>query len=246
MRFATPLIPAMLALHSKRFLAEVMFDSGDMATAQVCNSGTLTGLNHPFSKVWLSDSEHPLRTYRYTWELVEADLGSGPELAGVNNLHANALVAEAIETELIPDLRDYPTVRREIKYGANSRADFLLEGPKRPACYVDVRSVHLVRKPRLAEFPDLLAELGPKHLDDLASMATQGARAVQIYVIQIPSAEGFCVARDIDPVYAAALDRARELGVEVLAWRCRTSIDGISLVAPVPIVEGDAKPYGRP
>ena len=226
----------MLVLHTKRFIAEVIFDSGDMATAQVSNPGTLTGLNRPYSHVWLSDTEHPLRTYRYTWELVEADLGSGPEIVGVNNLHANGLVAEAIEAGLIPELRDYSSVRREIKYGVNSRADFLLEAANRPACYVDVRSVHLMHEPGLAEFPDLLAELGTKHLDDLTAMPARGARAVQIYVIPIPSAKRFTVARDIDPIYAAALDRARAAGVEILAWRCRVSIDGIALAAPVAIV----------
>jgi sugar fermentation stimulation protein A len=79
---------------------------------------------------------------------------------------------------------------------------------------------------------------GAKHLDDLALMVTGGARAVLLFVIQIPSAKRFTVARDIDPAYAAAFDRARQKGVEILAWRCKIAAEGIEIAAPVPVVEG--------
>jgi len=237
MRFAKPLIPAMLARRYKRFLADVMFESGEMTTAHVSNPGAMTGLDRPYSRVWLSDSENPLRTLRYTWELVEADLGSGAELVGVNTIQPNLLVAEALEAGLIPQLRDYSSIRREVKYGSNSRADFVIEDGKRPACYLEVKNVHLMRAPRFAEFPDSVTLRGAKHLDDLAAMVESGARAATLFVIQIPSAERFAVARDIDPDYAAAFDRAREKGVEMLAWRCNVTLEGIEIAAPVPIVE---------
>src|SRR5580693_1983257 len=189
MRFTTPLAPAMLARRYKRFLADVMFDSGEMTTVHVSNPGAMTGLDKPYSKVWVSDSENPLRTLRYTWELVEVDLGSGPELVGVNTIQPNQLVAEALQAGLIPELRDYPKVRREVKYGSNSRADFVLEDGKRPACYLEVKNVHLMRKPRLAEFPDCVTERGAKHLDDLAAVVESGGRGVLLFVIQVPSAD---------------------------------------------------------
>jgi sugar fermentation stimulation protein A len=238
MRFATPLTSAMLARRYKRFLADVMFDSGEMTTVHVSNPGAMTGLDKPYSRVWISDSQNPMRALRYTWELVEVDLGSGSELVGVNTIQPNQLVTEALQAGLIPELRDYPTVRREVKYGSNSRADFVLEDTKRPACYLEVKNVHLMRKPRLAEFPDCVTVRGAKHLGDLAAMAEQGARAVLLFVIQIPSADRFVLARDIDPDYAEAFDRARSAGVEALAWRCRVSIEGIEIATPVPIVDG--------
>jgi sugar fermentation stimulation protein A len=237
MRFGTPLLPAMLARRYKRFLADVMFDSGEMTTAHVSNPGAMTGLDRAYSKVWLSDSQNPMRTLRYTWELSEVDLGSGPELVGVNTIQPNLLVAEALQAGLIPELRDYPSVRREVKYGSNSRADFVLEDSKRPACYLEVKNVNLMRTPRLAEFPDCVTARGAKHLDDLADMVAAGARAVLLFVIQIPSADRFTVARDIDPAYATGFDDARKRGVEMLAWRCRVSVGGIDLVAPVPIAD---------
>jgi sugar fermentation stimulation protein A len=69
-------------------------------------------------------------------------------------------------------------------------------------------------------------------------MVGRGARAVQLYIIQIPSAERFAVARDIDEDYAAAFDRARRRGVEMLAWRCAITVEGIDIAAPVPVMTG--------
>jgi sugar fermentation stimulation protein A len=170
--------------------------------------------------------------------LVETDLGSGSELVGVNTGQPHELVAEAIAAGLIPELRNYPSVRREVKYGERSRIDFLLEDPARQTCYLEVKNVHLMRKPRLAEFPDCVTERGAKHLRELAGMRAKGARAVLLFAIQIPSATRFAIARDIDPAYGAAFEAAREAGVEMLAWRCSVHLTGIEIAAPVPIVDG--------
>ena len=96
--------------------------------------------------------------------MVEVDLGSGLELVGVNTSQPHELTAEAIAAGLIPELRDYASIRQEVKYGQKSRVDFLLEDPARPTCYLEVKNVHLMRKPRLAEFPDSVTERGTKHL----------------------------------------------------------------------------------
>jgi sugar fermentation stimulation protein A len=235
MQFGTPLVPATLARRYKRFLADVVLESGEMLTVHVANPGAMTGLDRPLSRVWLSHSDNPLRKLPYTWEIVETDLGAGPELVGVNTVAPNLLVADALAAGRIPELRGYERTRREVKYGTNSRVDFLLEAPPRPPCYVEVKNVHLMRERKLAEFPDSVTARGAKHLDELAAVVAGGARAVQLYVIQIPSAERFSIARDIDPDYAAAFDRARRAGVEMLAWRCSVSLGGIEVVEPVPV-----------
>ena len=238
MRFSSTLIEATLARRYKRFLADVVLPSGEVMTVHVANPGAMTGLDRPLSRVWLSDSGNTLRKYPHTWELVETDLGSGPEIVGVNTAQPHQLVADALEAGLIPELRNYPTIRREVKYGDNSRVDFLLDDPTRRPCYLEIKNVHLMRKPRLAEFPDSVTVRGAKHMRELAGVLASGARAVLLFVIQIPSAERFSVARDVDPGYAAAFDRARALGVEVLAWRCKVTLDGIEIAAPLPIVGG--------
>ena len=237
MRFSSPLTPGTLARRYKRFLADVVLDSGDMLTVHVPNPGAMTGLDRPFSRVWLSNSENPMRKLPYTWELVEADLGDGTELVGVNTVQPNVLVADAVAAGLIPELRDYGSMRREVKLGMNSHVDFLLENPGRKPCYLEIKNVHLMREPGLAEFPDCVTNRGTKHLEELGNVVFRGARAVQLYVIQIPSAQRFAVAKDIDPAYGAAFERARSRGVEMLAWRCVVNIEGIEIVAPVPIVD---------
>jgi sugar fermentation stimulation protein A len=235
MRFP-PLIPATLIRRYKRFLADVVLPSGEQVTVHVANPGAMTGLMTPGARIWLSRSDNPGRKLPHSWELVEVDFGAGAELIGVNTAHPNALVAEAIGRGAIPELAGYSAMRREVKYGRNSRIDFLLEQACRPSCYVEVKNVHLMRQPGLAEFPDCVTARGAKHLDEMAAVVLAGARAVMLYVIQIGSADRFALADDIDPAYAAAFARARAGGVEAIAWRCALTHDAVTVAAAVPIV----------
>ena len=233
MRFPTPLIPATLIRRYKRFLADVTLPSGKEITAHVANPGAMTGLDAPGSRVWLSKSDNPKRKLPYSWELVEADFGAGTEMVGVNTAHPNVLAGEAIKNNLIPELAGYASVRREVKYGKNSRVDFLLEDEGRPPCYVEIKNVHLMRRAGLAEFPNSVTARGTKHLNELASMVEAGARAVMLYLIQIGSAERFALARDIDRAYGQAFDYARKVGVEAIAWKCAISAEGIAVTEEV-------------
>jgi len=237
MRFHSPLIPATLIRRYKRFLADVTLSSGEEITVHVANPGSMIGLAAPGSKIWLSKSTNTARKMPYSWELVEVDFGAGTELVGVNTGHPNMLVAEALAAKAIPELTDYTSVRREVRYGQNSRIDFLLEREGTPSCYVEIKNVHLMRQPGVAEFPDCVTARGAKHLEELAAMVRQGARAIMLFVIQIGSAERFAPARNIDPQYGAALDRARAMGVDALAWKCAVSASGIEIAAPVPVVD---------
>jgi sugar fermentation stimulation protein A len=237
MRFPSPLIPATLKRRYKRFLADVVLPSGETITAHVANPGAMTGLATPGARVWLSRSDDPKRKLPYGWELVEVDFGAGPELVGVNTAHPNRLVSEALVAARIPECAGYPSLRREFRYGSNSRVDFYLHCPERGPCYVEVKNVHLMRQPGLAEFPDSVTLRGARHMDELAAMVAGGARAVLLFLIQIGSATRFAPARDIDPGYAAAFLRARARGVEAIAYTCVPSLEGIALGRPVPIVD---------
>ena len=236
MKFPAPLIPATLVKRYKRFLADVMLSNGETITAHVANPGSMIGLAAPGARVWLSKSDSKTRKLAHSWELVEVDFGGGSELVGVNTAHPNPLVGAALATGAIPELAGYANIRREVKYGRNSRVDFLLESPSRPSCYVEIKNVHLMRQPGLAEFPDARTERGAKHLEELGDMVDAGHRAVMLYLIQIASASRFALARDIDPKYGAAFDRARSRGVEAIAWRCEIDGGGIEIAAPVPVV----------
>jgi sugar fermentation stimulation protein A len=237
MRFPAPLIPATLVKRYKRFLADVVLPDGATITAHVANPGAMTGLAAPGARVWLSKSDNPSRKLSHSWELIEVDLGGGLELVGVNTAHPNPLVGAAIATGLIPGLAGYDNIRREVKYGRNSRVDFLLEGAGKPPCYVEIKNVHLMRQAGLAEFPDAKTERGAKHLEELGDMVERGHRAVMLYLVQIGSAVRFKLARDVDPKYAAAFDRAMKRGVEAMAWKCAITREGIEIATPVAIEE---------
>ena len=243
MRFCSELIPATLLKRYKRFLADVRLEDGSVATVHVANPGSMMGLRAPASRVWLSRSPNLKRKLPLSLELIEVDFGGGLELVGINTGNPNAIVAEALSDGAIAELAGYDVIRREVRYGRASRVDFLLQGPGRPDCYVEVKNVHLMRRQGLCEFPDSVTDRGARHLDELAAMAKAGARAVMLFVIQIASATSFELARDIDPAYATAFARAREAGVEALAYACRIDRDGVVLAAAVPV--GEANLHAR-
>jgi sugar fermentation stimulation protein A len=236
MRFHSPLVPATLLRRYKRFLADVVLPNGVETTVHIANPGAMTGLAAPGTKVWLSKSDNPKRKLIYSWELAEVDLGSGLELVGVNTAHPNPLVGAAIAAGTITELAGYGALRREVRYGRNSRVDFLLEDGVRPPCYVEVKNVHLMRAKGLAEFPDAVTARGARHLDELSAMVAQGCRSVMVFLVQIGSAERFALARDIDVAYGEAFDRARNAGVEAIAYRCAISETEITVADAVPVL----------
>ncbi len=236
MRFPSPLVRGTLIQRYKRFLADVRLDDGRLITATCPNTGSMMGLVAPGSIVWLSESDSPTRKYRFTWELVEADLGKGPTLVGINTNHPNKLVAEAVAAQRVKHLAGYPEAKREVKYGKNSRIDLLLHCADKGLCYVEVKNVHFSRRHGLAEFPDSVTERGAKHLAEMSDMVRQGHRAVMVYLIQRGDAKKLAFARDVDPTYGAAFDLAAAAGVEAIALRCRMSTEQIVVDRPVPIV----------
>jgi sugar fermentation stimulation protein A len=235
MLFETPLVSGRLVQRYKRFLADVVLDTGEAVTATCPNTGSMMGLVAPGSRVWLSTSDSPTRKYRHTWEMVEADLGKGPHLVGINTNHPNKLVAEAISAGKVKGLGDYPLFRREVKYGKNSRIDILLECANKGLCYVEVKNVHMMRKAGLAEFPDSVTERGAKHLVEMSDMVRAGHRAIMVYLIQRSDAKSLTFAGDVDPKYVAAFKLAAAAGVEAIALRCRVSPTEIAVEKAVPL-----------
>ena len=227
-----PLIPATLVQRYKRFLADCRLDSGEIVTAHVANSGSMLGLATPGMRVLLSRSDDPKRKLSHSWELVEAHGG----LVNVNTARPNAIATEAIALGHIPTLAGYASLAREVKYGVNSRIDIRLDDPQRGRAFVEVKSVTLARADRLAEFPDAVTARGAKHLSELTNEVAAGHRAVMLYLVQIPDAAGFAIARDIDAAYGLAFDAATAAGVEAIACLCRISPAEITVSGTVPLV----------
>jgi sugar fermentation stimulation protein A len=230
MRWPTPLLPGRLVRRYKRFLADVILEDGGEVTVHCPNPGRMLGLDAPGARVWVSRARNPVRTLPLTLELVETDGG----LVGINTMHPNRLVEEAIGAGRIEQLQDYEVIRREVRYDERCRIDLLLHRSGHPDCFVEVKNVHLKRSAG-AEFPDAVTVRGAKHLGALARQVAQGARAVMVYVVQRTDCAEFRIAADIDPIYAAGFAAALAAGVEAVCYRCEVSLDGVRLAAPLPI-----------
>ena len=233
MRFQTPLVPAVLIRRYKRFLADARLEDGTEVTAHCANPGSMMGLAEPGTRIWLEPNDDPKKKLKFGWRLVDHETG---HFTGVDTSVPNRALKSALLARAIPELADYPLVRPEVKYGDKSRIDFLLSGDDKPDLYVEVKSVTLSRTPGLAEFPDSVTARGAKHLLELQTMVAQGHRAMMFYLVQRTDAASVTLAQDIDPTYAAAFDAARAAGVEVMAYGCTISPNGIDIGTPLPFI----------
>lgn len=234
MKFPEPLVEGRLIRRYKRFLSDINLN-GETVVAHCANPGAMTGLNAPGSEVWLSANRNPKAKLDWRWELIRV----GDHLVGINTAHPNGIVAEAIEAGQIEELQGYASLRREVKYGENSRIDILLESEDRAPCYVEIKNVHLKRdlagRENAAEFPDSVTKRGAKHLVEMSNMVRQGARAVMVYLVQRDDCDHFRVAEDIDPAYASALAEALASGVEAICYECALSVEEIKVAGKLPL-----------
>ncbi|MCV2881660.1 DNA/RNA nuclease SfsA [Actibacterium sp. XHP0104] len=235
MRFQTPLVPGRLIRRYKRFLADIRLEDGREVTAHCANPGSMMGLADPDMRVWVEPNDDPKKKLKFGWRLVDHENG---HFTGVDTSVPNRALRAALQAGEVAELSAYRAIRPEVKYGANSRIDFLLTQPGLPDTYVEVKSVTLRREGDLAEFPDSVTARGAKHLAELAEMHAQGHRAVMLFLVQRTDCARVAVASDIDPTYAAACDAARAAGVEMLAYDTRISPDGIDLGHALPVVHG--------
>ncbi len=226
MRFQTELVPARLIKRYKRFLADCTLDDGREVTAHCANPGSMMGLAEPGTKIWLEPNDDPKKKLKHGWRLVDHENG---HFTGVDTAIPNRVLKDALTAQSIPFLADYATVRPEVKYGENSRIDFLLSQDGLPDAYVEVKSVTLSRHAGVAEFPDSVTARGAKHLEELARMVAGGHRAVMLYFVQRTDCASVTLAGDLDPNYKAAFEAAQAAGVEVLAVGADITTDKITV-----------------
>lgn len=234
MRFSPSLETARLLRRYKRFLADIELASGEQITIHCPNTGSMLNCMVEGGQVWFSRSNDPKRKLPGTWEISETPQG---RLACVNTGRANALVEEALRAGIISELAGFTGLKREVAYGEErSRVDFRLEFADGPA-YVEVKSVTLGFDGSLvAAFPDAVTQRGAKHLRELAALARQGVRAVQLYCVNISGVEAVRPAEEIDAAYAQALRAAVADGVEVLAYATRIDAEQICIDRALPVL----------
>ena len=232
MKFSPELQSATLIKRYKRFLADVTLPDGSELTMHCANTGAMTGCAEPGDTVWYSTSDNAKRKYPHSWELTETKTG---DWIGINTARANHLAKDAIVGGLIPQLSGYAEIRSEVRYGEeNSRIDLLLSDPDRADCYIEVKSVTLLGEDHWGHFPDAVTTRGQKHLRELMAMAAENCRAVLFFVVQHSGIQKVSVADFIDAKYASLLRQAMDSGVEVLAYGCDISPQGIEVAREIP------------
>ena len=207
----------------KRFFADIQLDN-EIATAHCANTGSMMGLLNEGNKVYLSESDNPKRKLKYTLEVIK----TGKANIGVNTHRTNRIAESALQEKKLKFIPGIKEIKREVKYGANSKIDFLISTNKEQA-YIEVKNVTLCRNSGVAEFPDAVTSRGTKHLHELGKLSKKGIRAIMLYIIQRDDCDKFKIAEDIDPVYAKALKEAIKHGVEIFCYNCKFTREDITI-----------------
>jgi len=234
MKFENKLIKGILIKRYKRFLANVELKDGSVVTAHCANSGSMMSLLENGNTVFLSPNTNPKAKLDWRWEIVDV----GSSLVGINTSRPNYIVEEGILNGTIKQLSGYDNLRREVKYGNNSRIDILLEKIMQPNCYVEVKNVTLCREKGIVEFPDGITARGAKHLVELSDMVKQGHRSVMVYLVNRTDCKNFCIAKDIDTNYYSEFLKAIDNGVEMLAYNVNINENEIYINNMVEIDKG--------
>ena len=214
-----------------RFIAQVALEGAE-ETVHVKNTGRCRELLVPGAAVWLEEGANPARKTRFDLVAVEkARPGRPPLLVNMDAQAPNAVFREWAEGGgFVPGLT---LLRPETTWG-RSRFDFYWEAGARKGV-VEVKGVTLEEDGH-ARFPDAPTQRGVKHLEELIACQEEGYEAAVCFVIQMAGMGDFAPNDVTHPAFGAALRRAAEAGVRVLAMECAVTPDTLTVTAPVPVL----------
>lgn len=225
--FPLPLVAGRLIKRYKRFLADVILDSGETVTAHCTNSGSMKSCLEEGAEVYLSPVSDANRKTKFTWEMIRIN----NNWIGINTSIPNRIAYEWVRQGIIPGLEGYTNVKREVTFG-DSRFDLFAENSSEQ-CFIEVKNVTL-KEGEYARFPDARTSRGQKHLETLIRVKQDGMRAVMLYVVQRVDVQVFGPAWEIDPEYSETLIKAYVAGVEVIPFQVRVSPQGIDPIGIMP------------
>ena len=214
-----------------RFIAQVALEGAE-ETVHVKNTGRCRELLVPGAAVYLSEGSNPARKTRFDLIAVEkARPGRPPLLVNMDAQAPNAVFREWAEGGgFVPGLT---LLRPETTWG-RSRFDFYWEAGARRG-FVEVKGVTLEEDGH-ARFPDAPTQRGVKHLEELIACQEEGYEAAVCFVIQMAGMGRLAPNDATHPAFGAALRRAAEAGVRVLAMECAVTPDTLTVTAPVPVL----------
>lgn len=217
-------VKAVFIRRVNRFVAEVELN-GAKETVHVKNTGRCQELLIPGSTVYLAASDQPARKTKYDLIVVEKTCSdSSTMMVNIDSQAPNQAAEEWLRKGAL-----FPSgalIRREVRY-QNSRFDFFIQsGDAR--IFLEVKGVTLEQN-GTALFPDAPTERGVKHLHELTSCLNEGYGACVLFVVQMKGASVLRPNDDTHPAFGAALRRAAEAGVRLLAVDCIVTKDRMEL-----------------
>lgn len=237
---ARPLLAGELVGRRKRFLADVRLAGGQQVVAHCVNPGRMEGMVIPGAPVLVSavdpDSKRKLR---YTLELLRV----GREWIGANTVIANRIVEALLREKKLVGLKSYSELRREYRYGDNSRADFWMRrGTKQT--FIEVKNCHLVYADGRGYFPDSVSARASRHLEELTRVVRAGHSALVLLLVQHARANAVRPSDVHDPAFASAARAAEAAGVAFRALRVRPTPRAyvVEREIPVELVPYDTQP----
>jgi len=233
MHWSAPLIEGTLIKRYKRFMADIKLADGSIVTAHCANTGSMKGCRPEGAPVLISAANDPKRKLKFTWELVNVEGATGPTWVGINTARPNRIVEAAITDGTIAELAGFDSMRREVKYGGNSRIDILLESGENKT-YVEVKNTTLAAD-GIASFPDSVSERATKHMNELSEMVAQGHQAAVVFLVHRNDCHRFKPEDAIDPTYGKAVRAAAKAGVQLLPYMCNVGPDGVRVLKKLPV-----------
>lgn len=222
-----PLVEATFIARTSQLLIEAQLN-GKLVRAHMADRGRLNDLLIPNARVLLAPRDEIGR--KTAFQVV--GVYEGDELVSLDTQMPNRLVSTALANSALPQFARYTKIQREVTVGEH-RFDFRL-GEGLSTCYVEVKSVGLVTQ-RIARFPDAPTERGRRHLEQFAIMSRNGQRCAMVFIIQRHRARALVPNDDVDPAFGRALRFALANGVEVYAYLCPLTVEGLHLGPPVPV-----------
>ena len=223
MKFKERLLQGILLKRYKRFFVDIKYQNKTI-TAHCPNSGSMMGLLKFGNTAWFTKSRDPKRKLKYTLQMINVN----GKLVGINTHLTNKIVLEALENKKIKSLLNFNNIKSEVKFSDNTRFDFLISNNKKKS-FLEVKNVTLVRKDKIAEFPDAVTTRGSKHLRELINAKKKGYNSYILYLVQREDCKYLKIAKDIDEEYKNTFDIALKNGVEILCYDCKLNNEEIKI-----------------
>ena len=156
------------------------------------------------------------------------------KLISIDSQIPNKVVDEALRNQKIKGLEEYTNILREKTFG-KSRFDFKISTEEGKEYFLEVKGVTLEEE-GYARFPDAPTERGARHLLELVEAKKQGYGAGAMFLIQLEDVNKFSPNDIRDKEFGEALRFAKENGVDIFAYNCIVTEDGIEINQPVEII----------